>query len=88
MLELVPVVARRHPRLTVVVDHLAKPPIRDRGWQPWAGLLAEAASLPNVVTKLSGLNTAASSTWSSAVFSPPAWGPGPGEVSQGRTGVR
>jgi len=70
LLELVPVLAQRHPRLTVVVDHLAKPPIRDRGWQPWAGLLAEAASLPNVVAKLSGLNTAASSTWSSADFSP------------------
>lgn len=70
LLELVPVVAQRHPRVTVVVDHLAKPPIRDRGWQPWAGLLAEAASLPNVVAKLSGLNTAASSTWSSADFSP------------------
>jgi L-fuconolactonase len=70
LLELVPVLAQRHPRLTVVVDHLAKPPIRDRGWQPWAGLLAEAASLPNVAAKLSGLNTAASATWSSADFSP------------------
>lgn len=70
LLELVPGLAQRHPRLTVVLDHLAKPPIRDRGWQPWAGLLAEAASLPNVVAKLSGLNTAAAPTWSSADFSP------------------
>lgn len=70
LLELVPVLAARHPQLRVVVDHLAKPPIRDRGWQPWASLLAEAASLPNVFAKLSGLNTAASSTWSSADFTP------------------
>jgi L-fuconolactonase len=68
LLEQVPVVAARHPGLRVVVDHLAKPPIRDRGWQPWAGLLAEAASLPNVVAKLSGLNTVASASWSSADF--------------------
>ena len=70
LLELVPALAARHPRLRVVVDHLAKPPIRDRGWQPWADLLAEAASLPNVVAKVSGLNTAAFSTWTSADFSP------------------
>jgi L-fuconolactonase len=70
LLELVPTLAARHPRLQVVVDHLAKPPIRERGWQPWAGMLAEAASLPNVVAKLSGLNTAASPTWSSADFAP------------------
>ena len=70
LLELVPTLAARHPRLQVVVDHLAKPPIRERGWQPWAGMLAEAAGLPNVVAKLSGLNTAASPTWSSADFAP------------------
>jgi hypothetical protein len=26
-----------------VVDHLGKPPIRARGWQPWADLIAAAA---------------------------------------------
>ena len=70
LLELVPELAARHPGLRVVVDNLAKPPIRDREWQPWAALLAEAASLPNVVAKLSGLNTAAAPTWSSADFLP------------------
>jgi L-fuconolactonase len=59
LLALVPSLAGRHPNLTLVVDHLAKPPIREGGWEPWAGLLAEAAEAPNVVTKLSGLNTAA-----------------------------
>jgi L-fuconolactonase len=70
LLELVPLLAARHPRLRVVVDHLAKPPIRDRGWEPWAGRLAAAASLPNVVAKLSGLNTAAAADWSTADLSP------------------
>ena len=32
-----------------VLDHLAKPPIASRTMEPWAGLLAELASAPNVV---------------------------------------
>ncbi|HEX6656883.1 MAG TPA: amidohydrolase family protein [Ilumatobacter sp.] len=59
LLRLVPVLAERHPDLVLVVDHLAKPPIRQRGWEPWASLLAQAATAPNVMAKLSGLNTAA-----------------------------
>lgn len=70
LLAQVPALADRHPRLTVVVDHLAKPPIRDHGWEPWAGLLAEAAALPNVVAKVSGLNTAAAPDWTGADLSP------------------
>ena len=63
-LEHVPVLAARHPGLRLVIDHLAKPPIKDKGWEPWAGLLAAAAEHPNVYAKLSGLNTAADwSTW-------------------------
>ena len=58
-LEHVPVLARAFPELRIVVDHLAKPPIKDRGWKPWADLLAAAARHPNVYAKLSGLNTAA-----------------------------
>ena len=58
-LEHVPYLSERHPRLRMVIDHLAKPPIADRGWQPWAGLLRASAENPNVYTKLSGLNTAA-----------------------------
>jgi L-fuconolactonase len=58
-LALVPQVAERVPGLRMVVDHLAKPPIAGRGWEPWASLLAEAAALPQVFSKVSGLNTAA-----------------------------
>lgn len=49
--------ARRFPALRLVVNHIGKPPIRDRGWEPWASLLAEAAAHPNVFAKLSGLTT-------------------------------
>jgi L-fuconolactonase len=70
LLALVPELAERHPRLSLVVDHLGKPPIRDRGWLPWAHLLADAAAAPTVVAKLSGLNTAAAPGWSSADFMP------------------
>jgi L-fuconolactonase len=70
LLALVPELAARHPGLSLVVDHLGKPPIRGRGWLPWANLLADAAEPPNVVAKLSGLNTAAGPSWSSADFTP------------------
>lgn len=64
-LEHVPTLAERHPDLKMVIDHLAKPPIKEKGWQPWAELLAAAAGHPNVHAKVSGLNTAADwETWS------------------------
>lgn len=58
-------VADRHPELTVVLDHMAKPPIASEGWEPWATLIAEVAKRPNTVVKLSGLNTASKPEWSS-----------------------
>jgi L-fuconolactonase len=57
-LEQVSIVAQRFPRLRIAIDHLAKPPAAERGWQPWASLLAAAADHPNVYTKLSGLTLA------------------------------
>ncbi|WP_067169641.1 amidohydrolase family protein [Microtetraspora niveoalba] len=63
-LEHVPVLAERVPGLRMVIDHLAKPPIRKKGWEPWASLLAAAAECPGVYAKVSGLNTAAhATTW-------------------------
>lgn len=59
LLALVPRLAERHPRLTLVIDHLGKPPIAAHAWQPWAGLLEAAAAAPNTIAKVSGLNTAA-----------------------------
>ncbi len=62
----VPFLAEQVPDLRMVIDHLAKPPIKDNGWEPWASQLAAAAACPNVYAKLSGLNTAASPDWSSS----------------------
>jgi L-fuconolactonase len=47
------------PGTRFVLDHLAKPPIREGGWEPWASELAELALRDNVVCKLSGLPTEA-----------------------------
>lgn len=58
-LEHVPTLATRLPDLPLVIDHLAKPPIAAGEWQPWADLIADAATYPNVTAKLSGLDTAA-----------------------------
>lgn len=62
----VPFLAERFPRLTLVIDHLAKPPLRssDPGdMSRWAAQLRAAAEHPNVVAKLSGLDTAARPDW-------------------------
>jgi L-fuconolactonase len=56
-------VAGRHPELTIVIDHLAKPDIAGSGWEPWASLMAKAATHPNVSVKISGLNTASAPGW-------------------------
>ena len=50
--------AKRHGGLKIVIDHMAKPPIADKGWEPWAGELAALGAQPNVHCKISGLNTA------------------------------
>lgn len=70
-LENVSVLADRIPELNLVVDHLSKPPIREKGWEPWATLLGRAAERPNVYAKISGLNTAADhESWSAAELQP------------------
>jgi L-fuconolactonase len=42
-----------------VLDHGAKPNIRDGGWEPWATSVAAIAAFPNVWCKISGLVTEA-----------------------------
>ena len=49
----------RVPEVTIVLDHLGKPNVRERRHQPWFDDLADLARRPNVVTKLSGLTTEA-----------------------------
>ncbi|MEA3094487.1 MAG: L-fuconolactonase [Caballeronia sp.] len=67
------VFAARFPELRMVVDHGAKPQIKDgqAGWQSWADGIAELAALPQrLVCKLSGLATEASPGWSVATLKP------------------
>jgi L-fuconolactonase len=58
------VVADRYPELTIVIDHGAKPAIRDGNLDPWRADMAAAAARPNIVCKLSGLVTEARQDWS------------------------
>jgi L-fuconolactonase len=58
------VVADRYPELTIVIDHGAKPAIREGSLAPWRADMAAAAARPNVVCKLSGLVTEARPDWS------------------------
>ena len=50
--------AKKFPKLKIIVDHFAKPPIAAKEMEPWASSMKEIAAFPNVYTKLSGLNTA------------------------------
>lgn len=59
--------AERLPGLPMVIDHLAKPRIKDRAVEDWLPHLREAAKYPNVYCKLSGMVTEAD--WK-------AWKPG------------
>lgn len=70
LLALVPVIARRHPDLTIVLDHLGKPDIAGSGWQPWAELITGAAAEPNVVAKISGLGTVSAAGWTAEQWRP------------------
>jgi len=47
----------RHPEQVFVLDHLAKPRVRDGQMDPWRQNLHELARRPNVYCKLSGLVT-------------------------------
>jgi L-fuconolactonase len=41
------------PELRIVVDHLGRPPLDTRGWQPWAEHLKELSQCPGVAVKVS-----------------------------------
>jgi L-fuconolactonase len=67
----VPLLAEQVPNLTLIIDHLAKPPIKDKQMGAWAEQMKAAAQYPNVYAKVSGLNTAADwASWSAADLKP------------------
>jgi L-fuconolactonase len=49
----------RHPNQVFIVDHIAKPRIRERALSPWKQNLAQLAQRPNVYCKVSGMVTEA-----------------------------
>jgi L-fucono-1,5-lactonase len=64
-------VAESCPELSLVVDHMAKPPIATGAISEWARELKEVAAFPNVFCKLSGLVTEANhKTWKTADLRP------------------
>jgi L-fuconolactonase len=63
-LNTIPGLAAAVPDLTIVIDHLAKPPIASGDYTVWKEQMRAAADAPNVHGKVSGLNTAADfETW-------------------------
>lgn len=67
----IPTIAERTPNLKIAIDHLAKPPIKQKQIEPWASEMKWAASYPRVYAKVSGLNTAADwETWSAEDIKP------------------
>ena len=63
--------AKKFPKLKIIVDHFAKPPIAAKEMEPWASSMKEIAAFPNVYTKLSGLNTASDlENWTGADWQP------------------
>ena len=63
----VPELASSFPGLTIVIDHLAKPPLRATGCDGGRPSCAPQQRIPNVATKISGLNTLlATDDWGAA----------------------
>jgi L-fuconolactonase len=63
--------ARAQPSLRLVIDHIAKPPIREGEMEEWARTMAPFAGLDNVYCKLSGMVTEADcTTWRPADLVP------------------
>ena len=57
------VLADRYPALAIVVDHAAKPHLRERRFEPWRSDMAALAKRPNVVCKFSGLASEMGAAW-------------------------
>jgi L-fuconolactonase len=62
--------AERHPGLRIVVDHGAKPSIKDGAFDDWARDMAAVAANTNATCKLSGLVTEAGPDWSASGLKP------------------
>jgi len=63
--------AEHFPHLTIVVDHLGKPPLDTPAMQLWERQLRMLGEHPNIHAKISGLNTAVQGgRWSEVTLAP------------------
>lgn len=63
--------ARRFPGQPFVLDHIAKPAIKDGTLEPWRAQIRELAQAPNVMCKVSGMVTEAKhGAWRAEDFRP------------------
>lgn len=62
--------ADRYPALRIVIDHGAKPFIRERRLDPWRADIAALAARENVACKLSGLANEAGPDWTARDLAP------------------
>jgi L-fuconolactonase len=63
--------AEKFPEQPFVLDHLAKPPIKDGALSPWREQIRALAKLPNVACKVSGMVTEADwQSWRADDFKP------------------
>lgn len=61
----------RHPRQAFILDHIAKPRIRDGQISPWRENLRELARRPNICCKISGMVTEADpANWAADTLRP------------------
>ena len=61
----------RHPEQEFVLDHIAKPLIREGVMEPWASLIRDFAKRQNVWCKVSGMVTEADwATWTAKSLQP------------------
>ena len=80
--------ARRRPETRFVIDHIAKPPIRDHVMEPWADRIRPFGALDNVTCKLSGMVTEADwDAWRPSDLAP-VRRPRPGGLRAGAPAVR
>lgn len=62
---------KRFPNQKFVIDHIAKPYIKDRFYDGWAAAMKAIGEYPNVYCKLSGMTTESDyKTWTAAQIEP------------------
>ncbi|MBE8714266.1 amidohydrolase family protein [Sphingobacterium hungaricum] len=62
---------RNNPEQQFILDHMAKPNIKDKAFEDWAQFIDELGRLPNVACKISGLATESDwENWELVDFAP------------------